>query len=127
MRLIKLTLALAVIAGSAAAESHGNAYVHSREYQGVVYLMYQDHMTLYTYDKDRKGVSNCYDDCAEKWTPALLPKGTPLGKNYTLIRRRDGTMQAAFRGKPLYLSSEDWDVGDINGDGIDDLWHLARP
>ena len=127
MRLGKLTLAMAMLAGGAAADSHGNAYVHSREYKGVVYLMYQDHMSLYTYDNDKLGESTCYDACAEKWMPALLDKGTPLGESYTLIERKDGTMQAAFRGMPLYLSSEDWNVGDMNGDGIDGVWRLARP
>ena len=127
MRLGKLTLALTLIAGTAAADSHGNAYVHSREFKGVVYLMYQDHMSLYTYDNDKKGVSTCYGTCAKNWMPAVLDKGTPLGEGYTLIKRKDGTMQAAFRGQPLYLSSEDWNVGDMNGDGIDGVWHLARP
>lgn len=127
MRFAGLTVVLSVLAHSAAADSHGNAYVHSREYRGVVYLMYQDHMSLYTYDLDKKGVSTCYDTCAEKWIPALLEKGTPLGESYSLIRRKGGTMQAAFRGQPLYLSSEDWNVGDMNGDGIDGNWHLARP
>ncbi len=127
MKLATLTLVLAALANGAVADSHGNAYVHSREYKGVVYLMYQDHMSLYTYDKDKNGVSTCYDACAENWLPALLEKGTPLGENYTLIKRKDGTMQAAFRSQPLYLSSEDWNVGDMNGDGIDGVWHLARP
>lgn len=127
MRFINLTLVLAAFAGNAAADSHGNAYVHSREFRGVVYLMYQDHMSLYTTDSDENGVSSCYDACAEKWMPALLEAGTVLGESYTLVERKDGTMQAAFRGQPLYLSSEDWNVGDMNGDGIDDVWHLARP
>src|SRR5262249_49917000 len=26
-------------------------------------------MTLYTFDKDGKGVSNCYDTCAKNWPP----------------------------------------------------------
>ena len=28
-------------------------------------------MTLYTYDKDVLGQSNCYGDCAEYWPPFL--------------------------------------------------------
>jgi predicted lipoprotein with Yx(FWY)xxD motif len=118
---------LVMLAASVGADSHGNKYVHSRAFNGQVYIMYRDHMSLYTYDKDQTGVSNCNDECAVIWPPALLASGTELGENYTLIMRKDGTMQAAFRGKPLYLYSQDQNPGDTMGDGEGGVWHLARP
>ena len=126
------TLALVALAAlapafAAKADQHGNKYVHSREYKGQVYVMYQTHMTLYTYDKDPVGESTCYGECAETWIPATLKNGVKLGKSYTLIKRRDGSYQAAFRGKPLYLYSGDRKIGDINGDGIGGVWRLAKP
>jgi predicted lipoprotein with Yx(FWY)xxD motif len=120
-------LCAALMAQAAAADSHGNKHVHSREYQGEVYVMYRDHMALYTYDGDAPGVSNCDGDCAATWKPALLEPGTPLGENYAMVERADGSMQATFRGMPLYLYSGDDKPGDINGDGLDGAWHLARP
>ena len=117
----------AISPSPADADSHGNKYVHSREFQGQVYVMYQDHMALYTYNKDEPGVSKCTDGCTKTWTPALLEAGTKLGANYSLVEREDGTMQAAFRGMPLYLYVGDSNPGDINGDGVDGEWHLARP
>ena len=128
---IKATAMLGVcwvmLAPTVHADSHGNAHVHSREFKGQVYVMYHDHMSLYTYDNDALGVSTCVADCAQTWMPALLPAGTELGENYSLIVRDDGSMQAAFRGMPLYLYSGDARPGDINGDGVDGLWRLARP
>ena len=35
-----------------------------------------DGRTVYIYDKDTSGVSNCYNECAEKW-PRLLQRATP--------------------------------------------------
>lgn len=122
-----LSLCWAIVAGSASADSHGNKHVHSREFKGQVYVMYRNHMSLYTYDKDQPGVSNCSGECAKSWVPALLAAGTELGESYSLIERADGSMQAAFRGMPLYLYAGDTIPGDINGDGIDGVWHLARP
>ncbi|PHQ80606.1 MAG: hypothetical protein COB65_11060 [Thalassobium sp.] len=84
-------------------------------------------MSLYTYDMDQPGVSNCTGDCTSVWKPALLDAGTALGENYTLVTRDDGTQQAAFRGQPLYLFTGDAKPGDTNGDGLDGLWRLARP
>ncbi len=120
-------LGLVLAAGPAAASQHGNEWVHSRAFKGQVYVMFQDHMSLYTFDDDPPGQSTCTGDCARRWPPAILKAGTPLGEGYGLIRRPDGRMQATFRGKPLYLFSGDRRPGDTNGDGIDGKWRLARP
>ena len=129
----KITGSAVVFAGSvmiaqiAVADSHGNDFVHSRAFNGQTYVMYQDHMSLYTYDKDAPHTSNCINDCTTDWMPATLDAGTPLGENYSLFERADGTMQAAFRGQPLYRYAKDQKPGDIFGDGVDGVWRLARP
>ena len=120
--LISLTLG----SGSTLADSHGNDFVHSRTNNGQIYIMYQNHMSLYTFENDEIGESNCYGACAKTWPPALLPAGTPLGENYSLIQRSDGTMQAAFKGQPLYLYIKDRKIGDTKGDGVGNVWFLAR-
>ncbi len=126
---MKFTYILAALAfaSPAFANSHGNEFVHSRTNNGQVYMMYQTHMSLYTLDNDPVGTSTCYGECAQNWPPALLPAGTPLGENYSLIARQDGTMQAAFKGHALYLSALDTRIGETNGDGVDGIWWLARP
>ena len=91
------------------------------------YLMDQNKMTLYTFDKDAKGVSNCYGACAEKWPPLLAEEGAELGRGYSLIKRKDGTMQVAYHGHPLYLWFKDKHPGDMTGDGVKGVWHIAVP
>jgi len=118
---------LAFGAGAAFADSHGNEFVHSRTSGGQVFMMYYNHMSLYTYENDSPARSNCYGECAEAWPPALLDAGVVLGENYSLISRVDGTMQAAFKGQPLYLSVLDKKIGETNGDGVGEVWYLARP
>lgn len=122
------TLALGLAAPlPASASSHGNALVHSRKFNGIIYMMNQVHMSLYTYARDKPGVSTCYDDCARNWPPVILDAGAKLGENYSLIKRKDGRMQAAYKGRPLYMFIGDKKPGDINGDGVGGVWRLAKP
>lgn len=118
---------IALDAPPAFAASHGNDLVHARKLNGSVFMMNQSHMTLYTYDRDAPSVSNCTGACAELWPPALLPAGSELGENYTLFARPDGSMQIAYKGRPLYLYSGDARIGDVNGDGIGGVWKVSRP
>lgn len=85
-------------------------------------------MTLYTFDKDTKGVSNCTGSCAGLWPPyttAAAPSTLPT--NVTVITRADGTMQFAYKGMPLYYYSGDQNAGDMTGDGFNGIWHVAKP
>ena len=127
IRLLATVLALPLGATAALASSHGNDLVHARKFKGVVYMMNQVHMSLYTYAGDRPGEPRCYDACAEEFPPALLPEGARLGENYSLVRRRDGSWQIAYKGMPLYRYSGDRRPGDMKGDGRDGMWRLARP
>ncbi len=128
MRLIlPLTLAAATLAAPLWAESHGNALVHSRAFNGQTYMMYQTHMSLYFTTADAPLTSTCDGECAAMWPAATLPEGSDLGENYSLFQRPDGTWQIAYKGQPLYLYAGDGKPGDINGDGVGGVWHLAKP
>lgn len=131
MRIQQLTTLIALAAtlspAAARATSDGNDLVHARQLNGSVFMMNQSHMTLYTYARDGAATSNCTGACAETWPPAVLPAGTKLGENYSLFARPDGSMQIAYKGRPLYLYSGDTRIGDVNGDGIDGVWKISRP
>ena len=86
-----------------------------------------DGMTLYTFDKDEAGTSNCTGECAEYWTPAAaLTDAKPIDDDLTLIKRTDGTLQWANEGKPLYTYANDKKPGDVTGDGMNGVWHVVR-
>ena len=50
-------------------------------------------MTLYTYDKDAMGKSNCSGECAEYWPPVLATSDAKPVGGLTIIKRDDGKMQ----------------------------------
>jgi len=83
-------------------------------------------MTLYTFDKDEAGKSNCAGECAEYWPPALAPADAKGIGDLTLIKREDGSMQWADDGKPLYTYVEDKMPGDVTGDGKNAVWHAVK-
>lgn len=84
-------------------------------------------MTLYVFDKDSAGKSACNGECAVKWPPLLADAGAAASGDFALIQRADGKAQWAYKGKPLYLWFKDQKPGDTTGDGVNNVWHVARP
>ncbi len=83
-------------------------------------------MTLYTYTKDKTGMSACEGQCAANWPPMIAPAGAKPEDDYTIIKRSDSTMQWAYYGKPLYHWMNDKAPGDTTGEGIGGVWHVAK-
>ena len=83
-------------------------------------------MTLYVFDKDAEGVSNCYDQCATNWPPYMVEDDKMMVEGLTVVMRQDGTKQYAMDGKPLYYYIKDLKAGDMMGDGVNGVWHLAK-
>jgi len=82
--------------------------------------------TLYTFDKDAPGKSNCTGGCLAAW-PAFTAKPEAQAKGeFGLI---DGTRQWTVNGKPLYYYVGDAKPGDRTGDGQGGVWHAvtAKP
>jgi predicted lipoprotein with Yx(FWY)xxD motif len=75
-------------------------------------------LTLYLFDKEKTGQSECYADCATAWPP-LLSGGKPVaGKDVKkkLLRtttRTDGTRQVTYRGHPLYRYHTEDQAGEV--------------
>lgn len=86
-------------------------------------------MSLYTFDKDEAGTgkSMCNGPCAANWPPLMASASDQAKGDYTIITREDGQMQWAAKGKPLYFWSKDSKPGDMTGDGINKVWHSAKP
>ena len=80
--------------------------------------------TLYVFDNDLGSASsNCNDDCATNWPPVIVADGTVSGlPNLGTITRADNSIQATYKGRPLYFFSGDNAAGDNNGDGVNNVW-----
>ena len=124
--LIGATLALMAATSAFAADYLGGA-VKSTDIGGKMVLTDANGMALYTFDKDTNGdgKSVCNGDCAVKWPPLMAEAGAAAEGDFTLVTRDDGSTMWAYKGWPLYYWYEDVAPGDISGDGVGGVWHLA--
>jgi predicted lipoprotein with Yx(FWY)xxD motif len=82
-------------------------------------------MTLYTFDKDvDAGKSSCNGPCATLWPPLMATSTDKASGAYSTIKRDDGSMQWAYKGKPVYTYKQDMKAGDRAGDNFKDNWHI---
>lgn len=98
------------------------------------YFVGPDGLSLYTFDNDAPGgASTCEGDCLVNW-PALavasedeitVGQGLDAAQFSTITRADDGSLQVAFNDMPLYYFIGDEAPGDVNGDGLMGVWHLA--
>ncbi|MEO6012269.1 MAG: hypothetical protein ABIQ30_01605 [Devosia sp.] len=109
----------------AMAEDYAGGAVKTAEVGGKTILTDAKGMTLYIWDKDTAGVSNCYDKCATAWPPLLAAADAKADGEFTLVDRTDGTKVWAHEGMPLYLWFKDTKAGDVTGDGVGGTWHTA--
>jgi predicted lipoprotein with Yx(FWY)xxD motif len=83
-------------------------------------------MTLYTFDKDAMGKSNCDEACLKKWPAFHAAAKAKAEGEWTLVKAADGKEMWAYEGKPLYTFAGDKKPGDMTGDGVGGVWHVAK-
>jgi predicted lipoprotein with Yx(FWY)xxD motif len=84
-------------------------------------------MSLYTYARDAVGRSACVAACAKNWPPLVATAADRPSGDWTIIIRDDGSLQWAYKGRPIYGWIKDMKPGDRTGDGWNQVWNLARP
>ncbi|MBW9062440.1 hypothetical protein JNB71_03835 [Rhizobium herbae] len=124
MRFLPLATAFSIVAATSAIAAPPVQTVNTDK--GKV-IAAENGMTLYTYKKDEKGESYCYDKCAANWPPYLADASAKAEGEYTLVERKDGKKQWALKGMPLYFWIKDAKKGDVTGDGVGKVWDAARP
>ena len=86
--------------------------------------------TLYVFDRDEPGASNCTGGCASAWPPFAvrgeLAPAASITANFGAITRGEGTSQATANGLPLYYYSGDSAPGDFYGQGVGNVWWVVR-
>lgn len=125
-RLIVSALLAGLATAPAFAEDYASGAIKTMDSAKGEILTDAKGMALYTFDKDAQGVSNCYGDCAVKWPPVTAAADAKADGDFSLVTRKDGSQQWAFKGMPLYLWQGDKKPGDVSGDGVGGVWHLAK-
>jgi predicted lipoprotein with Yx(FWY)xxD motif len=90
---------------------------------------------LYAFTRDPRGRSACSGACANAWPPYLLRGRMRAGSGVRAsllgtTRRRDGSRQVTYAGRPLYYYVGDRRPGEVrcqNVFGFGGLWLVMRP
>jgi predicted lipoprotein with Yx(FWY)xxD motif len=120
-----LTAAALAVAGLTATAALAAAPSAGTTSQGAA-LVDAKGMTLYTFQKDADGASNCKGGCATSWPPAAAAASDAASGDFTIITRDDGAAQWAYKGKPLYTWIQDRKAGDATGGAVPG-WNIAVP
>ena len=102
--------------------------VHAADTDLGSILVGPDGLTLYVFTADSGDESACYDQCAQTWPPVAAD--TPISSDldsamFGSIARTDGSQQLTVNGMPLYLFASDSAPGDVNGQGVNDVWFVV--
>lgn len=135
MRLIGWMGAVAVVlllgSGVPARAAEETVKIEKSEKHGK-YLTDGKGRALYFFKKDSKGKSACTGACVDNWpifhAENVAPRGEDLkAADFESITREDGKKQTTYQGKPLYYFVKDTKPGETTGDGVKDVWELAKP
>lgn len=83
-------------------------------------------LTLYTFDVDEPGQSNCFGGCLRAWPAMTVAADALIEAPFGVTTRPDGTLQLMIDDQPLYFFVGDRKEGDINGDGLQGTWHIVE-
>ncbi|UVI28892.1 plastocyanin/azurin family copper-binding protein [Paenibacillus spongiae] len=95
------------------------------------YLTDDQGRTLYYFDKDTPQNSACKGECIANW-PVYAQSGgsvpsTMKKDDFGRITREDGSVQATYKGYPLYYFVKDKAHGDVTGQNVNKVWFVIDP
>ncbi|VVB58640.1 Secreted repeat of uncharacterised function [Candidatus Anstonella stagnisolia] len=88
-------------------------------------------MALYVRTTDATNKFSCTGSCAMSWPALVVSSGyttdvSGLSGTIGTLARPDGTMQATYNGMLLYTYAYDKAPGQVNGNGLGDVWYVAK-
>ncbi|WP_416829184.1 hypothetical protein [Ectobacillus polymachus] len=95
------------------------------------YLADSKGLTLYYFKNDKSGLSTCKDECLKTWPPFnatdfKVPQGFNKEDFNTITRADTGQAQVTYKGYPLYYFVNDKSKGDVNGQGVKNVWYIVN-
>jgi predicted lipoprotein with Yx(FWY)xxD motif len=125
---VSTTVAIVLFLGTSIASSQTSTPAKVADTSKGKTLVDADGMTLYVFDRDSTpGESACNGKCAVNWPPFAASADAKATGDWTVILRGDGSIQWAYKGKPLYKWMDDHKPGDVDGDGRNNVWHIVSP
>lgn len=126
-----ITVVIALIFSHFAALAQENIQLSNDPALGQV-LTDAEGNTLYFFTKDASvDNSACMGGCVDIWPifhVANLNVGAGLdATDFGSFERADGEQQTTYKGWPLYYFANDNAPGDTNGEGVNDVWFVAKP
>lgn len=87
--------------------------------------------TLYFFSPDASGNSTCTGGCLTAW-PLFYKQDATFGStlnasDFGTVTRPDGSPQTTYKGWPIYYYQNDARAGDVNGEGLNNNWFVAKP
>ena len=135
MRILPAVLAAAALVAAvpAAAAPAASVGAHQSRYGRI--LFDGRGFVLYAFTRDRGGRSACSGACAKAWPPYLVrtKPAAASGARRSLLgttRRRDGSLQVTYAGRPLYYYVGDRAPGQILCQDVSEFggrWLVVRP
>jgi predicted lipoprotein with Yx(FWY)xxD motif len=90
-------------------------------------LVTEDDFSVYVWDGDEPGKSNCRGACLEDWAPVPAPEIAVDRGDWSVIRHESGFKQWAYRNQPLYTYKKDPGARSFVGSDVPDWtapeWH----
>jgi predicted lipoprotein with Yx(FWY)xxD motif len=93
----------------------------------------KDGRTLYFFTKDAGNTSVCTGACLAKWpvfsvaNTSSMKLGAGLkASDFANITRTDGVTQTTYKGWPLYYFADDVTAADAKGEGVGNIWYVAK-
>jgi predicted lipoprotein with Yx(FWY)xxD motif len=108
--------------------------VRVRDSQFGPMLFDSRNQAIYVFERDGKGRTVCYGECAEAWPPVLTDGEPVAGKGVDAsllgtVKRRGGKRQVTYAGRPLYFYAHEG-PGQVLCHNVDlngGLWWVVGP
>ena len=120
--------------GSAAmteATADPNALVHMAETSLGTILVDQEGFTLYAFLNDTDGESTCTGDCLANWPAVVVEGDLNVGNldpaQFSTVENPEAGPMLKMGDWPLYRFAGDAAPGDINGQGVGEVWYVVGP
>ncbi len=126
------TAAAATDAGATDTSVDPNAVVRAVESPLGTILVDHDGFTLYAFFNDTNGESSCTGECLTNWPAATVEAGDLNVGNldaslFSTVENPEAGTMLKVGNWPLYRFAGDAAPGDVNGQGVGEVWYVVGP